>query len=657
MLNSSCQDPSFCCGPRDFIQVLIDCGDITSFNLSKVAHCSCGSCKEQVIIIQGIVLGGPQEKPVGYGDVIYDGKLATTTDERGIFSLTIPGKLKRVIVTFKDFYKEFEEMNKIFILNEGSRAFHKIRLKRMPNPVAFNASEPLDIPLGSDSNGDSFAELEFPEESFLAEDGSVFQGNAKAMIGVTDSRNLSDVLAAPGDFSTTDEDGEEEILETFGMIKLNFQDESGKQLAMSKPMKVFLDPEKLNLTIKNSTSDVPLKLYWLDEKTGRWREAGNFQLEDGSKRRRKRSPRVFFVGTVTPAIARENLNFDAPARKIAVRVTATKEKINRSQKKKGIENVVVRVVNWRDGSYQGYTEQLTNKNGVACIPIWRDRMCYLQAEYNGRYMKLTKKQLNNLNDFPQKMKVKSNVNDALIPTVTFESKKDGNSGVIINSPLYLHNAELPHCKKPSGRPEYSQFAFDVPSDENEDPVDVFRSGDKQLNPGVCYIKIKITDTDSVMFVAESYKDNEADKNRVTLHLRGSRKLPSSPGSVVCLRFNCPTYHRDYTYVKVAPLTRACKLDLQAFKKTDLFDVQYGQNNKHKLSKNAQAPKPPKTTNPDALKWLWIPTHDSGAFSRSQNKYNTFRAIGTDANNVENLCYNDATNVVNDKGSALEYNCR
>ena len=233
--NSSCRDPSFCCGPGETINVLVDCGSVMSFNVLKVTHCSCSSCVEKVTIIQGIVVGGLEEKPVRYGDIIYDGNIVSYTDAKGRFSFEIPGNVSRVAVTFTDSYqKEFEEGTKIFLVSTGSSEFHKITLKQIPPPISFDARQQQDIPLRSDPKIESFADLELPEESFLTEDGSVFQGNANAIVSVTDSRNLSDVLSAPGDFTTTDEEGEEEILETFGMMKMKFEDENGKQLAMSK---------------------------------------------------------------------------------------------------------------------------------------------------------------------------------------------------------------------------------------------------------------------------------------------------------------------------------------------------------------------------------------------------------------------------------------
>lgn len=637
-LNSSCQDPSFCCGPRDFIQALVVCGDVMSFNLSKVTTCSCGGCTEKVTVLQGIVVGGPEEEPLRYGDVIYTGEVVAYTDREGKFSFTVPAKVKRAIVTFKDsFYETFEESSKVFVINEGSSNFYKINLKRKPSPISFNASEPLDVPLGSNPNSDGFADLELPEETFLTEDGSVFRGNAKASISVTDSRNLSDVLAAPGDFSTTDEDGEEEILETFGMVKLNFQDESGKQLVMSKPMKVYLDPEKLNLT-----SDVPLKLYWLDKKTGRWREAGNFELEDGSKRRRKRSPRVFFVGTVTPAIAREGLNFDAPSTRVAVRVTT--DPYPRSP---GSAGAVVRVIRQEGGVFRGYIEKTTTAEGLVCIPIWRDKTCHIQVESNGKYMVPTR-----MEDLPTNIqatlqeKVQDNTG-AVIKWIEFTSALDENSAA--STPMYNHiSTEIEQCELSQPRPEGSQFTFAEPQTVSDFSIltDIRRDS---WEPNGCYIKIKVNGENAI-FAAESYRENDFDETgKIGLHIRMSRTVTAGGSNIVCLQFSCPT-DSAYTYVKIAPLTKTCMF---RGVHRDLSNVQFPTCPINGLSRSVCATQPPAIQAQE--KWLWIPQS-----SAAQSTFRTFsdRRMGEARCLVGNQRYGSATaTTVTDLGYTLEYDCR
>ena len=614
-----------------------------SFNLSKVTNCSCGSCTEKVTILQGIVVGGPEEEPMRYGDVIYGGEVAAYTDRKGKFSFKVPLKVKRAVVTFKDsFYEEFEERSKVFVIKEGSSDFYKIKLKRKPSPISFNASEPLDVPLGSNPDTDSFADLELPEETLLTEDGSVFRGNAKASISVTDSRNLSDVLAAPGDFSTTDEDGEEEILETFGMIKLSFQDESGKELAMSKPMKVFLDPEKLNLTIKNSTSDVPLKLYWLDKKTGRWREAGNFQLEDGSKRRRKRSPRTFFVGTVTPAIARENLNFDAPTTRVAVRVTT-----DPYPRTAGSTGVVVRVIRREGAVFRGYIEETTTAEGLACIPIWRDKTCHIQVESNGKYMIPTR-----IDDLPPNIQatVREKVQDntgAVIKWIEFTSTLDENSA--FSTPMYQHiAAELENCQSSQTRPEGSQFTFEEPQAVPD--FSILTDIDRAFwEPNGCYIKIKVNG-ENAMFAAESYKENDLDESgKIGLHIRMSRTITAGGSNIVCLQFSCPT-SSAYTYVKVAPLTKRC---LFRSIHRDLSRIQNPACPVNGLSRSVCSDTPPAIQAQE--RWLWIPQS-----SASQTTYRTFsdRGMGEARCLVGNQGYtSQVPDTITDTGYTLEYDCR
>ena len=610
-----------------------------SFNLSKVTHCSCGGCTEKVTIIDGIVVGGSEEKPMRYGDVIYGGKVVAYTDGEGRFSLTIPHKVKRAIVTFQDFDQEFEERTKVFVLNEGSTAFHKIKLKRVPAPITFNTSEPLDIPLGSDPNNGSFADLELSEGSFLTEDGSVFQGNAKATISVTDSRNLSDVLTAPGDFTTTDEEGEAEILETYGMVKLKFEDESGKPLAMSKPMKVYLDPEKLNLTVQ-SASDIPLKLYWLEKKTERWREVGNFQLEDGSKRRRKRSNRVFFVGSVTPAIAQEKLNFDWPATRVAVRVTT-----DPYPRPPNSADVVVRVIRREGGFYRGYIEETSSAEGLVCIPIWRDKTCHIQAESNGKYMIPTR-----IGDLPSNIKAQAGSADVNgdIQWIQFKSELDETSNIL--TPMYKHvSAEVAKCKSSQVRSEGSQFTFREPKTAPDFSI----LSDNHINwvDDGCYIKIKVNGENAI-FVAESYKeDDTGETGKIRWHIRMSRIVTGGGSNIVCLQFSCPT-DDAYTYLKVAPLTRQCTFRAGSVH-DDLSSVQYPACPPNEFTRNICPVRPPLIRGQE--KWLWIPKSRAALSSYrtfSSTRFGDFRCLAGDQR-----YRGPSPTTVTDSGHALEYDCR
>ena len=542
--NSSCQDSSLCCGPRSFEKVLVHCGALVSFHLSIVKICGCGKCIEKETVIEGTAVGqdGSAAKSI---DVFFAGKWVDMTDANGNFFFVVPKDTRRAIVTFKDQNNQkFEEEDKTFILNEGQSVQYRVKLREKPEPIIFNASEPLDVPLGGES--DSFADLELPENALLTEDGSVFSGNAKATVSVTDPRNQSDVSSAPGDFSTTNEDGEEEILETFGMMKLDLEDDKGKPLSMSKPMKVYLDPEKLNISLSEGNASV--KLYWLDRKTGRWREAGDLFPEHGSKRRRKRSNRIFLAGTVTPSVAKKTLNLDTPDERIAVRV---------SMDKRDTKGVVTIICKDKKGKFKGYVERSVNY-GVRCMAVWKNSICYVQAEdtKDGKQIKYYIPD-KNLKDSFKRVK-------GSIKSFQFEFSSD-DPGDKKPVPLYrIDTDEETKCKDPfelNAATKGSQFVF-KPSEDNS-RYSFFPSFDKvkdkkwSLKGNIkekCFIKVKTTGKNAV-FMATSYKKGSY-KTGKELGLHASESL----GNVVCLRFRCPgsgdgvkNYRQDTTILLLTPL--------------------------------------------------------------------------------------------------------
>ena len=66
---------------------------------------------------------------------------------------------------------------------------------------------------------------------------------------MTDPRNVSDLLSAPGDFITVDQSGDVQLLKTYGMLRIKVQDEDNEQLGLAGNMKVYLDADKV--IIKN----------------------------------------------------------------------------------------------------------------------------------------------------------------------------------------------------------------------------------------------------------------------------------------------------------------------------------------------------------------------------------------------------------------------
>ena len=589
--SSSCSDPPFCCGPLLFGSVSIKCAAM-SFDLSVVKRCGCGKCIEKQTIISGIAVG-QNGNPAILVDLFFREKSVGNTNAEGKFSFPVPETTKRAIVTFKDQKrKKFVEEDKIFLVEKGQTAIYTVKLREKLAPVTFNASEPLDVALGSDSS-DSFADLELPENALLTEDGSVFSGIAKATVSVTDPRNQSDFESAPGDFSSMNEDGEEELLQTFGMIRLHLEDDSGKPLTMSKPMKVYLDSDKLNSSV--SDGNVSTKLYWLDKKTGRWREAGEFMLEDGKNRRRKRSDvkRTFLAVTVTPSLAKRDLNFDTPRERVAVRVTIAKNSKNSGAS----ERVLVRVICPHPN---GYFMEKDTKRRLACIVILRNADCFVQA-LKGNYFYEpatspddTKRIFTNVNGGI----VSSEGTGTTIKSFRFESKLEKNDH---DGPTYsVESAGKEKCKASLNSLEApiktrAQFEFKSP-EYTKNAYEQLLMKDPSLwsSTDRCFIRVVYKGKEAIFMAVSYWQENFDEDTAYGYHLKKTENsLSSGSTQVVCLQFPCPVRQekdRDPVFLLVTPVSS-----------TDNAVINF--NKSHHLIEAAQSPEMKQYKNPLEKRFL------------------------------------------------------
>ena len=607
-----------------------------SFNLSVIKACGCGKCIAKQTVIEGQVFG-EDDSTATFVDLFFTGTLVDRTDNDGMFSFVVPKATKRVIVTFKDrVFRKYQEQDTIFTINEGQRTMYTVQLRKMAIPITFNASEPLELPLGGVV--DSFAEVELPENALLNEDGSVFSGNAKVTVSVTDPRNQSDILSAPGDFTTMNEDGEVEMLETYGMMRLNLEDDRGKPLVMSKSMKVYLDPEKLNITVSDGNASV--KLYWLDRKTGRWRETGDFFPEDGSKRRGKRSNRIFLAGTVTPSITQEYLNLDWPSMIVGLRVATNPAE----------DGIIITAIR---KDHKGYVKRNT-KQGVICMPIWKDKDYYIQAEKNLRYYD-PDPALREFNTTFQH--VKGGVKEVKGTGKTISSFEFYSGLVNQTGPIYFDDGsggrDRSMCEQSLNsaqpQPKGSQFVFKQPHATPEEyallstPAHLsewlsFEGGE------TCFIKLTITGS-NVPFMAASYrKDDQSHTGKYGFHLRMPRAATSgSDSKVVCLQFRCPRAN-DHTVLLLTPFSSEATCVLN-------------QTDSDLVSPQSSSQKCPGSLPPSRgqEKWLCIPWSDS-------ELYSTYKGLGI-RGEVRCLRSNqrysgtDTTTEVLATEFSVKYNCR
>jgi hypothetical protein len=211
----------------------------------------------------------------------------------------MPSDITRVVLNFKgkDRCNDFQDLTKVVPVVPGRETFVEVRLKPRPKPMLVNASETIEIPMGSDGQSAPVV-LSLPPYSLMTEDGEVYNGTANVEVSFADPRNATQIQEADGDFTAISEDGDQQLLDTFGVLKVDFTDLNGKPLQRKADIDVLLDLDEYNITEKEAEN---IKLWYMDETTGRWRMMDS-GLRQHESRRSKRSGRKFFFGRINHTI-------------------------------------------------------------------------------------------------------------------------------------------------------------------------------------------------------------------------------------------------------------------------------------------------------------------------------------------------------------------
>ena len=307
-----CSD-SFCCRSVRENNVLVRCVKGFSFNVTRKTKCGCGHCVPKVTTVKGIATGGPNSIPFKYGYIYHAGKYLTQAGRNGDFSFTMSGDATRIVLNFKgkDRYNNFQDLTKVVPVVPGRQTFIEVKMKLRPTPVLVNTSEIIEIPMGTSNSSDGQSNtppvvLSLPPHSLMTENGEIYNGTANLEVSFADPRNASQVQEADGDFTAISEDGDEQSLETFGVLKIDFTDSDGKSLQANTDVDVMLDLDEYNITEKEAEA---IKLWYMDEKTGRWRimDSG---LKQHESRRSKRSGRKFYFGKIDNTKFSRLINID-----------------------------------------------------------------------------------------------------------------------------------------------------------------------------------------------------------------------------------------------------------------------------------------------------------------------------------------------------------
>ncbi|XP_077983140.1 cartilage intermediate layer protein 1-like [Glandiceps talaboti] len=297
---TQCTDEqTYCCSPTSSVFHTVQC-DSFEIKLKVVTGCGCNVCGKQTITIQGKAVGVDQGYPLTNGYIHIGNDEVGRTTANGEFSFEIGRGRKQLALTFTDKWDYFAETVKIIPLNdESSRFYHVVLLSKKAEAVTLSGNQSSVIFMGNKTEGEVKVELEIPEQSFHAEDGSLYTDEVKASVTFYDPADPSAADVMPSDLSTRDIEGNQQALRTYGMFSTQFKDKDDNPLRVDKPMQLVIDPVEAGIDLNDIDADGKprVRLWALNKLSGEWEDSGELQVVKA--KRRKRDIEDFLIGTVT----------------------------------------------------------------------------------------------------------------------------------------------------------------------------------------------------------------------------------------------------------------------------------------------------------------------------------------------------------------------
>ena len=536
-LNSlnNCSD-NFCCQSLTENSIVIRCVGGISFSMTRTASCGCGRCSPKMSTVNGIATGGQNNVPFKYGYIYHAGKYLTQTGRDGDFSFTMPGDLTRVVLNFKgkDRYNDFQDLTKVVPIVPGRETFVEVKMKPRPQPMLVDTSQTIEIPMGLSNNtdgqsGSAPVVLSLPPQSLMTEDGEIYNGTASVEVSFADPRNATQVQEADGDFTAVSDDGDEQSLETFGVLKVDFKDSNGKPLQSKTDIDVLLDLDEYNITEKEAED---IKLWYMDEKTGRWRMMDS-GLKQHESRRSKRSNRKFYFGKIDHTVY-SSINLDKIQRQNCV----VKIKVDDNAVGTRSQSVKVTVLS-KQGAMNRYYEYFISIGTSSCRNIFCTGLT-IQATSNKKVLQPNDTNIDGVlksrhgiryyrsEDAVDRYSNRITINDISNPTTGGPFFKDKGS-----------------CSR---SPNDNSLIFDVPS-EGQQGGNTISSQEPRWhqNPEfiVCYVKITTENSCRNKNVSFHVKSTDISRNP---HSEEGYTIVSTSTSnpSTCAEFKCPPRNtRDF----------------------------------------------------------------------------------------------------------------
>lgn len=192
-----------------------------------------------------------------------------TTGESGQFTLSHNAVPTRLIVSGEG--GGYGEYSLIINNSEQDDAINSVDLLLQGALVEaeFDASQDYDIEVGNT------AIVSISSNSLVNADGTAPEGNVSSSLTIIDPS--SDPSLMPGNYQTINDEGDINLIESFGAISATFKDQNGNDLNLAEgqtatiriPLADGIDP---------NTADATIPLFYFDETTGYWIEEGTADL-------------------------------------------------------------------------------------------------------------------------------------------------------------------------------------------------------------------------------------------------------------------------------------------------------------------------------------------------------------------------------------------
>ena len=297
---TSCVDidtETYCCQPTQTETVILSCQGY-NLQVSKILSCGCGQCLPLTSKIVGRVENSVTGDPLPFIDVLYEGKVRTSTDISGTFSIPITKPVRRVSLVFQEsFLKRVSATNFVVAITFGSDVYRIVKMKPRPEPIVLDSTQENSIPLANTGSNPPVAELVIEARTIFDENGDLYSGNVMASVVNYDMRNMADVEVAPSDFTAVDENGEGEELQSFGVFSISLEDPNGNPLVVGGSSTVMVNQDMLPECVLDENGFCDTKMWLLNTKTGLWEVSS--ELTPSQNKRKKRQTTEVFVGNIS----------------------------------------------------------------------------------------------------------------------------------------------------------------------------------------------------------------------------------------------------------------------------------------------------------------------------------------------------------------------